>query len=157
MGIHFRPILFYILSHNIAVLQRDDDDDVNDDDEKSIDRSIVSQKLEKTYCLTHFGGSGCGVGKSRRKQHHDDDGSKSRTSKNCARPRARRRDAIQRLQRPVVPRETSEGRVRVHGRGKRRRRRETIYRRIRGERTEMDGTTREGVRDVREHTEERGR
>ena len=58
MGIHFRPILFYILSHNIAVLQRDDDDDVNDDDEKSIDRSIVS-RLEKTYyCLTHFGGSG---------------------------------------------------------------------------------------------------
>ncbi len=50
MGIHFRPILFYILSHNIAVLQRDDDDDVNDDDEKSIDRSIVS-RLEKTYTV----------------------------------------------------------------------------------------------------------
>ena len=48
MGIDFRPILLYPLSHNIAVLQRDDDvnDDVNDDDEKSID-SIVS-RLEKT-------------------------------------------------------------------------------------------------------------
>ena len=58
MGIHFRPILFYPIAYNIAVLQRDDDDDVNDDDEKSIDRSIVS-RLEKTYyCLTHFGGSG---------------------------------------------------------------------------------------------------
>ena len=42
--------MFYILSHNIAVLQRDDDDDVNDDDEKSIDRSIVS-RLEKTYTV----------------------------------------------------------------------------------------------------------
>ena len=49
-GFIFAPLICFILSHNIGVLQRDDDDDVNDDDEKSIDRSIVS-RLEKTYTV----------------------------------------------------------------------------------------------------------